>query len=78
MKARRSWADLTQTPREGKCQLRLLCLVKLSITIDGKTKIFHEKTKFTQYLSRNSVLQRIIDGKYQHKEENCILEKAKK
>ena len=43
MKARRSWADLMQTLREHKCQPRLLYPVKLSITIDGKTKIFHEK-----------------------------------
>jgi hypothetical protein len=40
---------------------------KLSITIDGETKVFHDKTKFTQYLSMNSALQRIIKGKLQHK-----------
>jgi hypothetical protein len=33
---------------------------KLSITIDGETKVFHNKTKFTQYLSTNPALQRII------------------
>jgi hypothetical protein len=54
---------------------RLLYLAKLSIAIDGETKIFHDKTKFTQYLSTNTALQRIIDGKYQHKEGNCTLEK---
>jgi hypothetical protein len=31
---------------------------KLSITIDGETKIFHDKTKFTKYLSTNLALQR--------------------
>jgi hypothetical protein len=36
-----------------------------------------DKNKFTQYLSTNPVLQRIIDGKRQHKEENYTLEKAK-
>jgi hypothetical protein len=35
MKARRSWADLIQTLREHKCQLSLLYLAKLSVTIDG-------------------------------------------
>jgi hypothetical protein len=47
MKARRFWADVIQTLREHKCQPRLLYPAKLSITIDGETKIFHEKTKFT-------------------------------
>jgi hypothetical protein len=47
MKDRRSWANLVQTLREHKCQPRLLYLAKLSITIDGETKIFHDKTKFT-------------------------------
>jgi hypothetical protein len=36
---------------------------KLSITIDGETKVFHDKTKFTHYLSRNHGLQRIITEK---------------
>jgi hypothetical protein len=30
--------------------------VKLSIAIDGEAKIFHDKTKFTQYLSINPAL----------------------
>ena len=33
---------------------------KLSITIYGENKVFHDKTKFTQYLSTNPALQRII------------------
>jgi hypothetical protein len=36
---------------------------KISITIDGETKIFHDKTKFTQYISTNPALKRVIDGK---------------
>jgi hypothetical protein len=51
MKARGSWADVMQTLREHKCQPRLLYPEKLPITIDGETKIFHDKTRFTQYLS---------------------------
>ena len=70
MKARRSWADIIQTLREHKCQSRLLCPHELTITIDGETKVFHDKTKFTQYLSRNPALQRIIKGKLQHNEGN--------
>jgi hypothetical protein len=57
MKARRSWAVVKQTPREHKCKPRLLCLAKFSITIGEETKIFYDKTKFTQYLSINPVLQ---------------------
>jgi len=43
-----------------------------------KTKVFHDKTKFTQYLSTSPALQRIIGGKFQYKEGNYILEKARK
>jgi hypothetical protein len=78
MKARRSWADVIQTLREHKCQPRLLYPAKLSITIDREFKLFHDKTKFTQYLSIKSALQKIINGKHQHKEGNYILEKARK
>jgi hypothetical protein len=78
MKARRSWADVIQTLREHKCQPRLLYLAKLSFTIDGEAKIFHNKTKFTQYRSTNAALQRITDGKLQHKEGNYALEKVRK
>jgi hypothetical protein len=48
MKARRSWRDVMQSLREHKCQSRLLYPAKLSITIDGETKVFHDKSKFTQ------------------------------
>jgi hypothetical protein len=71
MKAQRSWADVIQNNviqnlREHKCQPRLLYPEKLSITIDGEIKIFHDKCKLTQYLSLNPALQRRIDGKHQH------------
>jgi hypothetical protein len=63
VKARRSWTDVTQTLKEHKFQPRLLYPAKLSITLHGKTKVFHYRTKFTHYLSVNSALQRIITGK---------------
>jgi hypothetical protein len=78
MKARRPWADVIQTLREHKCQPKLLYPAKLSIIIDRETKIFHDKINFTQYLSINPALQRIIDGKQQHEEGNYTLEKARK
>jgi hypothetical protein len=48
MKARRFWTDVIQMLREHKCQPRLLYPAKLSITIDGDTKVFHDKTKLKQ------------------------------
>ena len=78
MKARRAWTDVIQTLREHKCQPRLLYPAKLSITIDGETKVFHDKTKFTPYLSTNPALQRIITEKNQYKDGNHALELARK
>jgi hypothetical protein len=69
MKARRSWTKVMQKLREHKCQPRLLYPAKLSITIDGDTKVFHEKTKFTQYLSTNPALQRTIKENLQTRRE---------
>jgi hypothetical protein len=44
--------------------------------MDGETKVLHDKTKFTHYVSTNPALQRIIKGKQQHKDRNYTLEKA--
>jgi hypothetical protein len=77
MKTRRSWADVIQTLREHKCQPRLLHPAKLSITIDGETKVFHDKTKLTHYPSMNPALQRIITEK-KYKDGNYTLKKARK
>jgi hypothetical protein len=67
MKARRSWTDVIQTLRELKCQPRILYPAKLSITIDGETKVTNNKTKFTHYLSMNPALQSIITEKKNNK-----------
>jgi hypothetical protein len=77
MKAR-SWTDVIQTIKELKYHPRLLYPAKLSITIDGEIKVFHDKTKFTQYLSKTPALQRIIKEEHQHKDINYTLEKARK
>jgi hypothetical protein len=37
--------------------------------------VFHDKTKFIQYLSRNPAIQRITKRKLQHKEGNYALKK---
>jgi hypothetical protein len=64
MKARRSWAKVIQTLRKHKCQSRLQYPAKLSVTIDGVTNIFHDKTKSTQYLFIYAALERIKGGKH--------------
>jgi hypothetical protein len=69
MKAIRSWTDAIQTSREHKCQPRLLYPAKLSITTDRETKVFHDKTKFTLYLSMNPPLKRIITEKKKQKQQ---------
>ena len=71
MKARRAWTDVIQTVRENKFQPWLLYPAKLSITIDGETKVFHDKIKFTYYLSTNPALQRIITEKKIQEWEPC-------
>jgi hypothetical protein len=77
MKARRAWSEVMQTLREHKCQPRLFYPAKLSINIDEENKIFQEKTKFKEYLSTNLALQRILEGKLQHKEDTCTKEKTR-
>jgi hypothetical protein len=78
MKTRRACTDVIQTVREHKGQPRLLYPAKLSITIDGETKVFHDKTKFTHYLSMNPALQWIITEKNQYKCGNHTQEKARR
>jgi hypothetical protein len=78
MKARRSWTYAIQILREHKCQPRLLYPAKLSVTMDVETKVFHDKTKFTQYFSTNIALQRVEKGKFQHKEGIETIEKTRK
>jgi hypothetical protein len=56
LKIRRSWIDVMQTLKDHICQPRLLCPAKLSITIDEEIKVFHDKTKFKQYLHTNSAI----------------------
>jgi hypothetical protein len=79
MKARRSWTDVIQKRREHKCQPRLLYPAKLSITIDGENKVFHDRTKFTHYFSMNPALQRIItERKKKYKDGIYVREKSRK
>jgi hypothetical protein len=67
MKSRRAWTDVIQTLREHKYQPRLHYPGKLSITLDGETKVFHARYKFTHYLSMNPALKRMITEKKKKK-----------
>jgi hypothetical protein len=67
MKARKAWTDVIQTLREHKFQPWLPYPAKLSITVDGETKVFQDKNKFTYYLSTSPDLQRIITEKKKKK-----------
>ena len=68
IKARRSCSSIMQTLRDHECQPRLLYPAKLSITIEGQNKIFHDKSRFHQYLATNPALHKILEGKLQPKE----------
>jgi hypothetical protein len=70
LKPRWAWADVLQTLRDHRCQPRLLYPAKLTVTIDGENKIFHDKTKFKQYLSTNPALLKALEEKFQPKEVN--------
>ena len=74
MKDRRSWTDVTQTLREHKCHPNLLYSAKLSISLEGETKVLHNSTKFTHFLSTNPALQRIITEKKTQKKTNTRTE----
>lgn len=55
-KAGRASTDILETLRGYRCQPN-----KLSNTMDGETKIFNDKVKFQQYLSKNTNLYKILD-----------------
>jgi hypothetical protein len=44
---------------------------KLSITLDGESKVFQDKTKFTHYLSTKPALQRIMTEKKNSTRKQC-------
>jgi hypothetical protein len=48
--------------------------VKLSISINEENKVFYDKTKFKQYLSRNPVLRKVVEEKLQRKDVNNTYE----
>ena len=70
LKSIRAWTDVLKCLKDHRCQPRLLYPEKLSITIDGKSKIFHVKATFKQYLYTNPALQKVLEGQLQSQEVN--------
>jgi hypothetical protein len=68
LKDTRNWTDVVQTLRDHRSQHRHLQPEKLSIK-DGENKIFHDKVKLKQYLSRNPGLQ-VLERNLQPREVN--------
>jgi hypothetical protein len=56
LRARRTWIDVLHTLRNHRYLPILLCLAKVSVTVDGENKTFHNNVKFTPYLSSNPTL----------------------
>ena len=78
MKVRRSWTDVIQTLREHKCQPKLLYPAKLSITIDGETKVFHDKNQIHTISFQKSSSSKHNKENTPTKEGHYTLEKARK
>ena len=78
MKDRRSWTDIIQILSEHKCQPRLLYPAKLSITIDGENKVFHDKKQIHTLAFRESNPSKYNKRKKKYKDRNHTLQKARK
>jgi hypothetical protein len=60
LKARRSWSEVFQAL--NNFSPRILYPAKLSFTIDGAIKVFHNKQKLKQYMTTKPPLQKILQG----------------
>ena len=61
-----------QTLRDQRCQHRVLYPANLLITIEGQNKIFHDITRFSQYLATKPALHKVIEEKLQPEEVGYI------
>ena len=53
----------THTKR-SHVKVRLLYIVKISITIDEENKTVNDKSRFKQYLSTNPALKKVLEEKF--------------
>jgi hypothetical protein len=56
------WGEIFQALNENNFNPRILYPAKLSLKIDGATKVFHDKQKLKQYVTTKPPLQRIPQG----------------
>jgi hypothetical protein len=62
LKARRARSEIFQALNESNINSRILYPAKLSFKKDGNIKVFHDKQKLKQYMTRKPPLQKILKG----------------
>jgi hypothetical protein len=62
LKAGRAWGEVFQALNENNFKPRILYPAKLSFKIDGTIKVFHDKQKLKQYMTKKPPLQKILQG----------------
>jgi hypothetical protein len=62
LKARKAWSQVFWALNENNFHPRILYPAKLSLNIDGATKVFHDKQKLKQYMTTKTPLQKILQG----------------
>lgn len=67
LNAIRTWNDAFQVLKDNNCQSRALCPVKLYVIIEENS---YDKNRIKKRMSTKSVLQKILKGILQIKEEN--------
>jgi hypothetical protein len=58
LKARRAWSEAFWALNENKYNTRILYPAKLSFKIDGTIKVFHDKQKLKQYMTKSHQYKR--------------------
>jgi hypothetical protein len=62
LKAGRAWGEIFQALNENNFNPRILYPGKISFTIDGAIKVFHDNQKLKQYVTTQPPLQKILQG----------------
>jgi hypothetical protein len=62
LKARRAWGEIFCALNENNVNPRILYPAKLSLKIDGAMKVFQDKQKLKQYVTRKPPLRKILQG----------------
>lgn len=67
LKARRAWIDVLQV-LEDDIAISNYSTQQLMFIINGERKTFHDKNKFSQFLSNSLALEKALEGKLQSDE----------